>query len=109
MSKIVEFKIPTTDGTETARGAPAVLKVGNRKVRFILQQDEAGEARWLTHFASGYKFGRLDDAATELACRLSPYHRFSKRQLAEFLIQKAVARIGVEKVLATLDKAPVIN
>jgi hypothetical protein len=109
MAKIIEFKIPTTDGVEQARGIPTWLMVGKRKIKFMLQYDSAGKATYLTHYASGYKFGMLDSAHVELMCKLSPYHRFTKKELAEFLIDKVVARHGVDFVLEKIDQAPVIN
>jgi hypothetical protein len=115
MAKIVEFNIPVTspvgavNNIEKARGMPVWLTVGKRKIKFMLQYDSAGKATYLTHYASGYKFGTLDSAHVELMCKLSPYHRFTKKELAEFLIDKAVNRHGVDFVLAKIDQAPVIN
>jgi hypothetical protein len=109
MAKIVEFNIPTVNGVERARGMPVWLMVGKRKIKFMLQYDSAGKATYLTHFASGCKFGALDSAHVELMCKLSPYHRFTKKELAEFLIDKVVSRHGVDFVLKKIDQAPVIN
>lgn len=109
MPKIIEFKIPTKAGIEQARGMPVWLNVGDRRVKFMLQYNGDDKARYLTHFASGMRIGTLDDAAVELMCKLSPYHRFRNKELAVFLIQKAVVRMGLDKVQAALDNAPVIN
>ena len=109
MTKGIEFNIPTATSVEKARGIPRRFVVGDRVIKFMLQYDRDNKLTLLTHFASGCKFGNLNDAETELMCKLSPYHRFSKRQLAEFLIDKMVFRFGIEKVLATIDAAPVIN
>jgi hypothetical protein len=110
MTKIVEFKIPKSDGTtDMARGRPIWLMIGERKIKFIFQRDDEGHPHWLTHFASGYKFGSLDDAICEIICTLSPYHKFTHKQLAEFLVNKIVNKVGVKKVLMSIDSAPVIN
>jgi hypothetical protein len=110
MPRIVTFNIPRTNGTAAqARGIPILLMVGERKIKFIFQRDDEGHPRWLTHHASGYKFGSLDDAICEIICTLSPYHKFTHKQLAEFLVNKIVTRLGADKVLAKLDAAPVIN
>ena len=112
MPKIVEFNIPTKGGIEKARGVYATFHIGGpdgRAVRFMLQNDSDGKAAWLTHFASGMKFGSLDDMAVELACKLSPLHKFTKYQLADHLVRKMVVRHGADKVLGVLDAAPVIN
>jgi hypothetical protein len=109
MPRVIEFNIPTHTGIQQARGVPIYLNVGTRRIKFILQRDSEGKAKWLTHYASGYRFGALDDVHVELMCKLSPYHRFTQKQLAEFLIDKQVTRLGVEKVLASIDGAAVIN
>ena len=109
MARISEFKIAQIGGiTNTARGIPVIFKIGEREIKFMIQYDDDGP-RWLTHYASGYKFGVLDNAETELVCKLSTYHKFSKRQLAEFLINKAITKFGEDGVLAKLDSVPVIN
>ena len=105
----VTFNIPTNNGLVTVRGLPAYFTIGGRRIRFMLQYDSDNKIRHLTHFASGMKFGSLNTAEVELTCNLSPYHRFSKRRLAQFLIDKAVARLGADKVLASIDAAKVIN
>jgi hypothetical protein len=109
MTKVIEFLIPTCAGIKPARGTPIWLTVGERKIKFVLQRDDENKTRWLTLFASGYKFGALNDAAVELMCKLTPRHRFTQKQLAEFLIAKAITRHGAEKVLSKIDGAAVIN
>jgi hypothetical protein len=108
MARIIEFDIPTKDGIEQARGIPMWFAIGERKVKFVLQYDE-DKARYLTHFASGHRCGSLDDAGVELMCKTSTYHRFTKKQLAQFLIDKMIARFGTEVLLEKLDSVPVIN
>ena len=101
----VTFKVPQKDGTtRVARGVPIGLRIGGRTVKFVLQRDDDDEVRWLTHRASGMRFGLLDDAKTELHSR-----RVARRGLAYRLIKKAVAKFGEDKVLAAIDAAPVIN
>jgi hypothetical protein len=110
MARIIEFKIATrNNAADTARGMPVILQIGERSIKFVLQRDDSGKASWLTHYASGYKFGSLNDAAVELMCVQSPYHRYTGRQLAEFLVDKMVAKLGADKVLASIDSVPVIN
>jgi hypothetical protein len=109
MSRVIEFLIPTESGTKQARGVPMGFVIGDRKIKFVLQRNDENKPKWLTHYASGYKLGSLDDAAVELMCKTSTYHRFTKKQLAQFLIDKTVTNMGVEEVLKRLDSVPVIN
>ena len=109
MTKAIEFNIPTTTGIKKARGIPARFIIGGRKIKFVLQHNGDGKIAYLTHFASGQRFGSLNDIAVEVMCKLSPYHGFSKHRLAQLLVDNAVAKYGADKVLEKIDSVPVIN
>ena len=92
-------------------GTVAILPIGGRKVRFLIERKEDGSVGALTHYASGYAFTRnLNRFAVSFLVQHSVYHRQpSPRELAEAAIADAVFSIGADKVLATIDAAPVLN
>lgn len=116
MAKI-EFQIPRMVGKGkratvehvTKRGAVAFFDVAGQRVKFVLQADNEGDATELTHYASGFVFGRLNPVKVSHMVAYGSYVKLSDRGAAEILIARAVASMGGEKVLATLNAAPVIN
>ncbi|HEY2531893.1 MAG TPA: hypothetical protein VGJ20_28860 [Xanthobacteraceae bacterium] len=109
MAKKITFKVPTSTGlTEDRTGTVAWIKVGNRKIKFVLQNEGIG-AVTLTHFASGYRFGSLNEARVEWMAIRGPYDPINNHGAAAFLIGKKIAEKGADKVLAVIDAAPVIN
>jgi hypothetical protein len=111
----VEFKIPCKGKRgaieyKTKSGNIAFFDVAGEKIKFVLQADSEGEATELTHYASGFVFGRLNPVKVQhLVSRGSYSGQLSDRGAAEILIGRAIDRIGADKVLATLKAAPVIN
>jgi len=117
MSKIVAFNVPVkslrarnrTVMIDQRRGRACVITIGDRAVRFMLQYGPNGKACTLAHFASGYRFGSLDDARVRAMCALGHHARLTDRQAAESLVARVVAKLGAAEVLAKLDAAPVLN
>jgi hypothetical protein len=111
MTKLKTIAIPCEGTTREITGTVAVLPVGERKVRFLIERREDGSLGSLTHYASGYAFHRnLNRFAVSFLVQHSVYHRQpSPRELAEAAIADAVFAIGAEKVLATIDAAPMLN
>jgi len=112
MAKLTAIAIPCEKRkTRKMSGTVAILPIGARKVRFLIERREDGSVGSLTHYASGYAFHRnLQALAVSFLVQHSVYHRQpSPRELAEAAIADAVFAIGVDKVLATIDAAPVIN
>jgi hypothetical protein len=96
-------------------GRVAWLRIGDRKVKFVLQQSHSAvnandkEAILLTHYASGLIFGRLNEAKIRYMTSRGPYCIPNDRDAAELLIAEKVAAFGAEEVLKRLDAAPTIN
>lgn len=113
----VEFKVPCMVGKgkragveqKTKSGKVAFFDVAGERVKFVLQADSDGDATELTHYASGFVFGRLNPVKVSHMVARGSYVTLSDRGAAEILIASAIARMGGEKVLATLKAAPVIN
>ena len=120
MAKI-EFQVPCMprdkrgkrkgNGIEykTKSGYVAFFEIGGEKIKFVLQADREGEATELTHYASGFVFGRLNPVKVEYMVARGSYYKLTDRGAAAMLIDRAIARMGVDKVLETLKAAPVIN
>ena len=112
MAKLTTIAIPCEKRkTRKMSGTVAILPIGTRKVRFLIERREDGSVGSLTHYASGYAFHRnLRALAVSFLVQHSVYHRQpSPRELAEAAIADAVFSIGADKVLATIDAAPVLN
>ncbi|HEY2533802.1 MAG TPA: hypothetical protein VGJ20_38745 [Xanthobacteraceae bacterium] len=61
----ITYNVPTSSGRVEERiGSVTWLMVGHRKIKFVLQH-VGGKATTLVHFASGYRFGSLNDARVE--------------------------------------------
>jgi hypothetical protein len=110
----VEFKIPCKGKRgaieyKTKSGNVAFFDVAGEKIKFVLQADSEGEATELTHYASGFVFGRLNPVKVQHVVSRGSYCQLSDRSAAEILIARAIDRNGADKVLATLKAAPVIN
>jgi hypothetical protein len=84
-------------------GRKVNLTVGDRKVAFFVHDGT------LSHFASGFRFGGLNDVKIREMCARGHNARLTDRQAAEILIARAIDRIGLDKVQATLAEVPTIN
>ena len=111
MAKLTTIAIPCEGDTREMTGTVAILPIGKRKVRFLIERREDGSVGALTHYASGYAFARnLNRFAVSFLVQHGTYaRRPSPRELAEAAIADAVFALGADKVLATIDAAPVLN
>lgn len=115
----ITFKVPaqhpkSKKAMELERkGRVAWLQIGDRKVKFVLQQSaaavNAGEAAYLTHYASGLIFGNLNEVKVRYMLAKGHHAKLNDRDAAEELITERVAAFGADEVLKRLDAAPVIN
>lgn len=92
-------------------GQIAILPIGPRKVRFLIERLEDGSLGSLTHVASGMAFTRnLKRFGISFLVQHGTWHRKpTARELAQAAIADAVHTYGVDAVLARLDTAPVLN
>ena len=111
MAKLTTITVPCEGEKREMTGTVAILPIGARKVRFLIERREDGSVGSLTHYASGYAFHRnLRALAVSFLIQHGTYaRRPSPRELAEAAIADAVFSIGADKVLATIDAAPVLN
>jgi hypothetical protein len=112
MAKLISFNVPVQDRKtkaitmEQKQGYVALLYVGNYQQKFVLQTNDIGEVKTLTHWASGMRVGDLDPIKVRY---WTSYSRMTDREAANHLLVDACVRIGTDKVLATMNAAPVIN
>ncbi|SHG89112.1 hypothetical protein [Bradyrhizobium erythrophlei] len=91
-------------------GRVAWLTIGDRKVKFVLQQSRLGkEADTLTHYASGMVFGRLNDVKVRYMVAKGHHAKLTDREAAEMLVATKIDQIGAAKVLEVLDASETIN
>jgi hypothetical protein len=83
---------------EQRTGYVALLAIGDKKEKFILQINRAtGKPDALVHYASGYRFGGLT------------YYGLTARQAAEQLVTRAITQHGLDKVREVMASKPVLN
>jgi hypothetical protein len=100
------MRIATADGSERlVTGQRARLKVGDKTVLFFIHSG----TDTLSHFASGYRFGGLNAVKVEHMCVRGHHARMSNRTAAQLLIDKTIARVGIDKVRDVMNAAPVLN
>lgn len=111
MSKLKTIAIPCKGETREMTGTVTILPIGDRKVRFLIERKEDGSLGSLTHYASGFAFARnLNHYAVSFLVQHGTYARQpSPRELAKAAIADAVYSIGIDKILATIDAAPILN
>jgi hypothetical protein len=112
MTQLKTIAIPCEKNkTRKLTGTVAILPIGTRKVRFLIERRDDGSLGSLTHYASGFAFARsLNRFAVSFLVQHGTYaRRPSPRELAEAAIADAVHALGADKVLAIIDAAPVIN
>lgn len=91
-------------------GDVAIMQIGPRRVKCVLQRESKDQAPALVHYASGniiigdtrlnsYRLMHFVNARTEL-----PWRRVAEIMLASIINEK-----GHERVLSVMDAAPVIN
>ena len=112
MSKTVEINVPVkgyrrpdskrkSAWTATRTGKVYIFPIGNRKVRF-LRQDNGH----LTHIASG-NIAIRDNIVN--AIKVSHKGRLSDREAYKHAVTALVDRYGAEHILRKMDEAKVIN
>lgn len=111
MAKLVTIKAPAMEKgkvvTLDVQGYVALLYVGTRQEKFLLQLDHAdGKPAHLTHYASGMKVGNLN--AVKALHHIS-YQRMTDREAAKRLLHSLVVKHGTDKVLARMQAAAVLN
>jgi hypothetical protein len=105
------IKAAGPDGLFDMHGQIALLPIGDRKVRFLIERAADGSLGSLTHAASGRAFARsLKRFGVSFLVQHGTWHRKpTARELAIAAITDAVHTYGVEGVLSVLDAAPVVN
>jgi hypothetical protein len=111
MAKTVTIKVPAMDkggivDVIPATGKVAWLKVGDRRVKFLIQDGPHGTPEFLTHFASGVKVGNINAIQIQSMCGAG---LVSPRRACEILIDKIVAQYGAQRFHAVIDRADVLN
>ena len=101
---MAQMIIPRADGsTAIVIGKIAILPIGKNKVKFFIHGGT------LSHFASGFRFGNLNDVKIRNMCRLGHHHTMTDREAAVALIDSVVARKGATEVLDVINAAPILN
>ena len=111
MTQLKTIAVPFEGEMRKMTGTVAILPIGTRKVRFLIERTDDGSLGSLTHYASGFAFARsLNRFAVSFLVQQGIYaRRPSPRELAEAAIADAVYSLGADKVLSIIDAAPVIN
>jgi hypothetical protein len=101
---MAQMIIPRADGsTALVLGRVAILAVGKTKVKFFIHDG------MLSHFASGFRFGNLNDIKIRAMCAFGHHHSMTDREAAIALIDSVVARRGAAEVLDVINAAPHLN
>lgn len=111
MTKLTTILAASASTPFEISGTIAILPVGDRKVRFLIERLSDGSLGSLTHVASGQAFTRnLKRFGVSFLVQHGTWHRApTARELAEAAIADAVHTYGADAVLARIDAAPVIN
>lgn len=112
MAKKITLKVPREKGEFTIEtGYVMIVSIGDRKVKFVMQDVGSSDSCHLTHYASGMK--ALDYrtiAARKLSFFVQNYGAtLNNREACQQLINEVIDRLGAEKFLEKLDAAEVIN
>jgi hypothetical protein len=103
MTKRTTITIPTIDGLETREGEVAVFTVGTRRIRVLIHDTT------LTDIRSGQRILDFTGVKVRFMARLSQYHRITDREAARIALDEMVERIGAERFLTVVDRAPAVN
>lgn len=113
MPKLITFKAPAMDNGKYVqvekKGFVVRLYVGNIQEKFVLQVSDLfpDEIECLTHYASGNKVGSLSHIKIRTMCGTGG--RLTDKEAAKILINETVSRVGAERMLNTMNRAPVLN
>ena len=111
MARVTILSPTVKDTNLTVSGSVALLKVGDKRVRFVIQDEIEGVSRnvKLVHFASGMV---VTPSNTILAIKLHNIKHgitINNREAAQESLDRLVKRLGADKVLAKIEAAEVIN
>lgn len=116
MAKLVTYKAPALDQNGKIveiekQGYTAFLYVGPHREKFMLQVGGIdNDAEFVVHFATGQKMpGSLNDEKIRNMMAHGHASRLNTRAAAQQLVNRAVDRAGVDKVMAVIRAAPVLN
>lgn len=102
-SRKITIKAPAKEGTIEITGMAVTISAQGQPIRCLIHDDK------LTHRPSGLILTR---SLGEYRLSLRLHHRLPKpspKQTAQFAVDSLIMRVGLEKFLATLASAPVIN
>lgn len=110
MTKLTTILAASPSGAYEITGTIAILPIGDRKVRFLIERLPDGSLGSLTHVASGYAFANnLKRFGVSFLVQHGTWHRApTARELAEAAIADAVHTYGLDNVLARIDEAPLL-
>lgn len=116
MAKLITYKAPALDKKGKLvhiekQGYVAFLNVGHHREKFVLQIGGIdNEPEFLVHYATGQKMpGSLNDLKIRNMFARGSASRLNNRDAAQQLIHQAVDRNGVDKVMAVIKAAPIVN
>jgi hypothetical protein len=113
---ISTFKVATGHKDQTTEVSGQVLwfTIGDRKTKFMLHSDfldvehvDPKGFNTLSHYLSGFKIGNIRHS--KLAHRLITGRTLSSRDAARTLLDNILMTTTAVKVLATFDRAGVLN
>lgn len=104
MPRTITFRMACKTGPVEAEGEPMNLKVGDRKVPFVLH---GGDRLTLSHRPSGLKL--VDLHTYRLAAHVNRGTAPNVRRLAQWWLDKVVYEKGADHVLKIMTDAEVIN
>lgn len=106
MPKTITIKAPTNQGLIDITGKVCIFKIGDKRIKFFIQDSKHGSEKFLTHYASGMKIQSL--TPIKIAAYRS-YSSLTDRAAAEIAIKKVIEKNGIERFFQTLDQAKIIN
>ena len=114
MSKKIEINVELNEKPvrmTKAVGSVAVITIGERRVRFIMQTEIDGKecSPTLVHIPSGLVAVNAAQISAEQLRAIATTGRITARQAAGRCINSLVERTSAEHVLSVMDKAKVIN
>jgi len=125
MKNLKPFNINTKDGIKPSLGIPYILKVGDKRIKFMLQYDiyrddnkhalkEYTKDKYyvvaLTHYASGRIVLSYNNLASQRILNFKSYQKeMPWRLAAELALSALIEKNGIDRVLNVINSAPVIN
>lgn len=91
------------DEIKETEGTIALIKVGDKKHRFVIHNEN------LSDYGTGRRVGELGAIKIERMARISSYTRTTDRQAAAILIERIIAKYGVDGFHAEIARYPKLN